>query len=228
MKAAIDDLPPSEQKPVEAAFERYERSRDRETATLHKEIQLYRTLSTAGITAATFAHESSGNPLKVIRQSADALARRGRTFLGDSYQSHFQQPITGIQRAVRSLAVLGNATLTLLDHDKRRLSRVDLHDVVQRVLETFAPFLDGSSVATDLCLCVGTPYVRGSRAAVESIVTNLLNNSLAAFESDGTMGRRMKIATGIERSAMEARRVRQRSGDREHQQTRLMAARAYH
>ena len=198
MKAAIDDLPPSEQKPVEAAFERYERSRDRETATLHKEIQLYRTLSTAGITAATFAHESSGNPLKVIRQSADALARRGRTFLGDSYQNYFQQPITGIQRAVRSLAVLGNATLTLLDHDKRRLSRVDLHDVVEKVLETFAPFLDGSSVATDLCLCVGTPYVRGSRAAVESIVTNLLNNSLSAFESDGTMGRRMRIATVIE------------------------------
>ena len=198
VQTAIGSLPPSERKPVEAAFAQYERSRDRETETLHREIQLYRTLSTAGITAATFAHESSGNPIKVIRQSADALARRGRTFLGDRYRSHFQQPITGIQRAVRSLAVLGNATLRLLDHEKRRLSRVDLHDVVRGVLKTFAPFLDGSGVATDVCLCVGTPYVRGSRAAVESIVTNLLNNSLAAFESTGTMGRKMRIATARE------------------------------
>ena len=198
MRTVIEDLPPSEREPVEAAFTDYERSRDREAATLHKEIQLYRTLSTAGITAATFAHESSGNPIKVIGQSTDALARRGRRVLGDKYRDLFQRPVDGIRRAVRSLAVLGNATLRLLDHDKRRLSRVDLHDVVQGVLETFAPFLDGSHVATDVCLCLGTPYVRGSRAAVESIVTNLLNNSLAAFESDGTMGRRMKIETVIE------------------------------
>ena len=198
MRTVIEDLPPSEREPVEAAFADYERSRDREAATLHKEIQLYRTLSTAGITAATFAHESSGNPIKVIGQSTDALARRGRRVLGDKYRDHFQRPLDGIRRAVKSLAVLGNATLRLLDHDKRRLSRVDLHDVVQGVMKTFAPFLDGSRVATDVCLCVGKPYVRGSRAAVESIVTNLLNNSLAAFESDGTMGRRMKIETVIE------------------------------
>ena len=198
MRTVIEDLPPSDREPVQAAFADYERSRDREAATLHKEIQLYRTLSTAGITAATFAHESSGNPIKVIGQSTDALARRGRRVLGDKYRDHFQRPLDGIRRAVKSLAVLGNATLRLLDHDKRRLSRVDLHDVVQGVMKTFAPFLDGSRVVTDVCLCRGTPYVRGSRAAVESIVTNLLNNSLAAFEGDGTMSRRMRIATAME------------------------------
>ena len=198
METVIEDLPPSERDPVEAAFADYERSRDREAATLHKEIQLYRTLSTAGITAATFAHESRGNPIKVIGQSTDALARRGKKVLGDKYRDHFQRPVNGIRRAIRSLAVLGNATLKLLDHDKRRLSRVDLHDVVQGVLETFAPFLDGSSVATDVCLCAGTPYIRGSKAAVESIVTNLLNNSLSAFESDGTMERIIRIATAID------------------------------
>ena len=198
MRTVIEDLPPSQREPVEAAFADYERSRDREAATLHKEIQLYRTLSTAGITAATFAHESRGNPIKVIGQSTDALARRGKRMLGDKYRDHFQRPVNGIRSAVRSLAVLGNATLRLLDHDKRRLSRVDLHDVVQDVLDTFTPFLDGSSVETDVCLCLGTPYVRGSRAAVESIVTNLLNNSHSAFESGGTMGRRLRIVTAIE------------------------------
>ena len=198
VRTVIGGLPPSSRTPVEAAFEQYERSRDREADVLRKEVQLYRTLSTAGITAATFAHESSGNPVKVIRQSVDALARRGREILGDRYEASLQRPVSGIQRAVGSLAVLGNATLRLLDHDKRRMARVDLHDVVHEVVETFRPFLDGRSVAATVRLCPGSPYVRGSRAAVESIVTNLLNNSLTAFESAGTMERRIELATAVE------------------------------
>ena len=198
VKTAIDELPAPERESVGVAFQQYERSRNREVATLQKEIQLYRTLSTAGITAATFAHESTGNPIKVIGQSADALSRRGKRILGDKYRDLFQRPVDGIRSAVRSLAVLGNVTLRLLDHDKRRQSRVDLHDVVREVLETFRPFLDGSNVATEVCLCLGTPYVRGSRAAIESIITNLLNNSLSAFESAGTMGRRIRIETRVE------------------------------
>ena len=198
LQTAIDQFPRSDREPLEAAFKQYDRSRDREADTLRKEVQLYRTLSTAGITAATFAHESSGNPIKVIGQSVDALARRASKMLGDRYESELSRPVTGIQRAVRSLAVLGNATMKLLDHDKRRFSRVDLHDVVREVVDTFRPFLDGRNVATTACLCSGNPYVRGSRAAIESIVTNLLNNSLTAFESAGTMGRRIELATSIE------------------------------
>ena len=44
--------------------------------------RLYRTLRTAGITAATFAHESRDSPIKVIKQSVDVLARRGREIPG--------------------------------------------------------------------------------------------------------------------------------------------------
>ncbi len=197
VRTAIGNLPPSSRMPLEAAFKQYHWSSKREADTLRKEAQLYRTLSTAGITAATFAHESSGNPIKVIRQSIDALARRARKMLGDRYEDSLGRPVTGIQRAVRSLAVLGNATLRLLDHDKRRLARVDLHDVVREVVDTFRPFLDGRNVAATVRLCPGAPYVRGSRAAVESIVTNILNNSLTAFESAGTMGRRIELATSI-------------------------------
>ena len=198
LQTAIDQVPPSDREPLEDAFKQYDRSRDQEADTLRKEVQLYRTLSTAGITAATFAHESSGNPIKVIGQSVDALARRASKMLGDRYESELGRPVTGIRRAVSSLSVLGNATLKLLDHDKRRLSRVDLHDVLREVVGTFRPFLDGRNVATAVCLCSGNPYVRGSRAAIESIVTNLLNNSLTAFESAGTMGRRIELATSVE------------------------------
>ena len=198
VRTAIDELPEPSRLALDAAFEQYDRSRDRQEATLRKEVQLYRTLSTAGITAATFAHESSGNSIKVVTQSIDAIARRASKLLGDRYETLLSRPVASIQRAVYGLAVLGNATLKLLDHDKRRLSRVDLHEVIREVVDTFQPFLDGRDVVTKMCLCPGNPYVRGSRAAVESIVTNLLNNSLTAFESAGTMGRRIELATSIE------------------------------
>ncbi|HEY8590810.1 MAG TPA: ATP-binding protein, partial [Naasia sp.] len=69
--SAVPD--PVAQTAVQKAFRDYNAAREREVATLRGEIQLYRTLSTAGITAAVFAHESNGNPLKVIDLSLNAL-----------------------------------------------------------------------------------------------------------------------------------------------------------
>lgn len=195
---SIAKTPKSHREQLEKTFTAYERSRDKEVKGLQKEIQLYRTLSTAGITAATFAHESSGNPIKVIRLSSDALERRGKENLGDLYSEYFKKPIAGIKRAVKSLSVLGSATIKLLDHEKRRLSHVKLNSVVKGVLTTFKPFLEGRDVDYDFHSSNESPYIRGSEAAIESIVTNLLNNSLAAFESAGTTNRTIRIITTLE------------------------------
>src|SRR5271157_1504377 len=65
VEKAIAQAPSGVKKKLSAAFESYDRTRDKQVRSLQQEVQLYRTLSTAGITAATFAHESTGNPLKV-------------------------------------------------------------------------------------------------------------------------------------------------------------------
>ena len=197
VKKEIDNVPSELRKTTEQAFAAYESARDREVDLLQKEIQLYRTLSTAGITAVTFAHESSGNPVKVVSQSVEAIARRARKLLKDDYSKFLQKPIEGIRRAVQSLAVLGTATLKLVDHEKRRVSRVDLHELLQEVLDTFDPFLKGRDVTVQTDFYAGKPYLRGSDAAIESIFTNLLNNSVAAFESGGTRDRVVRISTSI-------------------------------
>ena len=194
---AIANVPSETRKTIEQAFATYESSRDREVDLLQKEIQLYRTLSTAGITAVTFAHESSGNPVKVVSQSVEAIDRRARRLLKDDYSKSLQRPIDGIRRAVQSLAVLGTATLKLVDHEKRRVSRVDLHNLLKEVLDTYDPFLIGRDVTVQTDFEVGNPYLRGSDAAIESILTNLLNNSLAAFESGGTRNRVVRVSTAI-------------------------------
>jgi signal transduction histidine kinase len=198
VESAIASIPANQRDTVQVAFEGYKKSRDREAEQLRKEVQLYRTLSTAGITAATFAHESTGNPIKVISQSLNAIERRAKKELGEKYADLLQKPVNSISGAVDSLAVLGRAVLRLLDHGKRRTGRVDLHRVIVTVLETFEPFLNGRDVTLEQELCPGAPYLRGSEAAIESVLTNLLNNSLAAFAVNGSSDRRIFVKTVLE------------------------------
>ena len=197
LEEALNAVPAEARAAIWKAFESYESSRDKEAGLLRKEVQLYRTLSTAGITAAVFAHESSGNPIKVISQSIEAIARRVKKLTGSSYEDTVGRPIDGIRRAIRGLSVLGAATLRLIDHDKRRTSRVDLHKVVAEVLDTYRPFLDGRDVEVRTVLAPGAPYLRGSEAAVESVVVNLLANCLNAFEAQGTLDRLIKLSTTV-------------------------------
>ncbi|MDE2645996.1 MAG: HAMP domain-containing sensor histidine kinase, partial [Bacteroidota bacterium] len=182
---------------IDSAFKSYKSFRDREVNVLQKEVQLYRTLSTAGITAATFAHESNANPIKIIQRSNAAIERRAKKFSGKLFSDQFKKPIDGIKRALNSLAVLGSVTLSLLDHGKRRNTRLEPHSLLDDVLDTFRPFFHGADVKVIKRLAPGSPFLRGQHAAVESIVTNLLNNSIAAFEDAGTRGRIIEISTKI-------------------------------
>jgi signal transduction histidine kinase len=198
LEKAINAAPKPTQAKLRRAMQAYDNQKEREVGVLRKEVQLYRTLSTAGITAATFAHESSGNPIKVIQQSINAIQRRGKQQLDAQYDVSFAKPVDAIIRSIDTLGVLSSATLSLIDHDKRRMSRVDLHHVINNVVKMFDPFLRGRDVELKLNLDAGSPFIRGSEAAFESILTNLLNNSVSAFELDGTKNRTIRISTTVE------------------------------
>lgn len=198
LEQVVKQSPPSVKKELEQAISAYDRSRDKEVRDLRKEVQLYRTLSTAGITAVTFAHESSGNPIKVITQSILAIERRALNELGEKYEALLKKPVEGIKKSLEALAFLGSATLSLVDHEKRRIGRVDLNSVIINILDTFKPFLDGRDVKVETELCTGTPFIRGSEASMESIITNLINNSLAAFESTNVIQRKIIVYTSVE------------------------------
>lgn len=195
--AAIEAAPEDVRAPILLRFGRYDRSRQQEADRLRGEVQLYRTLSTAGITAATFAHESNSNPLKIVGQVTGVIERRSKKALGDGYDDLLAGPVLSLKRAIRSLSVLSSVTLALIDRDRRRPGRVELHHVIVRVLSTFRPFLDGRDVEVARHFADGDPYLRATEAAVESVVTNLLNNSLAAFERTEVEQRRIEIRTEV-------------------------------
>ncbi len=193
----IDNAPQGIKVDLKTAFKQYNRDKQQEVNELKREVQLYRTLSTAGITSATFAHESSGNPIKVISQAINTIERRAKVLNDGIYPELLEKPVEIIKKSLKALAVLGNATLKLLDYEKRRLGRVDVHEVIKSVLSTFKPFLDERDVKCELDLLNGKPYLHGSEAAIESIITNLLNNCIAAFEADGSTNRLVIIQTQL-------------------------------
>lgn len=195
---ALNLISPSKREEVQKLFTKYDKARQNEVKTLRSEVQLYRTLSTAGITAATFSHESRGNPLKAILQFVRSIDRRIKQNLSNKkYDEFFSKPIKGIYKSIESLKVLGNATLKLLAHEKRRPAKVEIHAVINDVLDTFTPFLNGRDIIVSLELADGNPYLRSTEAAIESILTNLLNNSIVALE-DSTNDREVRIKTIIQ------------------------------
>jgi C4-dicarboxylate-specific signal transduction histidine kinase len=197
VQQAIQSVPEEKRKEVESAFAKYDKARESEVSELKKEVQLYRTLSTVGITAAVFAHESGNNPLKLIEQSIGTVQRRCKTYLGENYEQHLKDPIERIQQSTKSLRVLTDVTLSLVDHEKRRAGRVEIHQVIKGVIDLYSPFIRDRDVKVEQELCEGNPYLRGSIAAIESIVTNFLNNSLIIFESKSPGERKIIIRTKI-------------------------------
>ena len=193
----IEAVPDDQKREIKSALSRYDSARDRQVKALEKEVQLYRTLSTAGITAATFAHESNANPIKIIWQCLNAIRRRASSQMGPVYSTLLKKPVDAIERAVDSLAVHGHVTLSMLEHQKRRKSRLELNTVLNEVVAAYMPFLHAGDVSIITNLALGIPYLRGRRAALESIVTNLLNNCVAAFEDAGTAGRVIEITTEV-------------------------------
>jgi signal transduction histidine kinase len=180
------------------AFIKYDEARDREAETLRKELQLYRTLSTAGITAATFAHESNGNPLKVISLVTNFLKKSLASDLSATFGQKYERPLEKISDSVSSLGVLSTATLDIISEQKRRVGKVQINQVIRNVADIFEPFLAGRKVDLELELSMALdPYLRGSEAALESIITNLINNSVTAFERSETQHRKIAIRSRV-------------------------------
>ena len=198
LNKAIEKSPKATQEELKKALKKYDKTKEDELQTLRQEVQLYRTLSTAGITAATFAHESTGNPIKVISNAVNRIARVGKEILANKYETTIKRPVELILKSIEAIKVLGNTTLSLVDHEKRRTGRVEIHKVINSVIAIYTPFLKDRGVKVHLELSNKKPYLRGTDAAIESIITNLLNNSLTWFEGTSRRKREIIIRTEIE------------------------------
>lgn len=198
IETALKKVAPKSRRQIEEAVGRYQKARDKELRILREDLQLYRTLSTVGTTSAVLAHELK-KPVRQIGAMARMVERTGKRELTTRYGQTLEKPVTQIIRAAESLKTFANVTTTLLAREKRRQGRVSMSVVVTGIIELLAPFLEESLVTVTTKFVDDEPAVFSSIASCESIVANLLTNSLNAFgyQHARTANRKIEISTKI-------------------------------
>jgi len=195
INAISDD---TQRKRLEKAYQERERSYQAREDKLRKALQLYRTLSTTGITATVFAHESQSNPLKNIALAITTIENRCNKLLEKQvYVEKLEKAVQYIKQSTSSLKVLSGVALSLVDHEKRRNTKLEIHTVINETIQLFSSFIQGRSTQVNTQFTENCVYFLGSRAALESIIVNLLNNSLVAFEKKLLEQRMIVIRTEI-------------------------------
>ena len=193
---AIESLKPSDRPLIQKAFADREKAFDRERATLKKEVQLYRTLSTAGITAAIFAHEAK-SPIATMKRNL-TLVRSALERSGPGCLEPVERPLDRLLKLLATLRALSSLTLKQISKDKRRARRIELHAFIRSVTEMLAPFAAERGVLIELDLAAANPFLHTSPAAIESVLTNVIANSLQSFASAAPGDWKVLLATTVE------------------------------
>lgn len=190
------EVPEESRKNVLKVVQQYESAKEDETKVLREDLQLYRSLATAGTTAAVFAHES-GKPVTLIDKIAKRIEQKGKKGLKEKYQELLEEPVEKLYKIAKSLLRFSNFPLQLLKREKRRTGVVDIHNVIDDIVELFQPFFDDGKIEVEQKKVDGKPCIYGSTALLEAIVTNLLTNTINAFNVEGgrNEGRKVIIST---------------------------------
>jgi signal transduction histidine kinase len=207
------EIPQESRKQVLKVIQNYETVKERETQSLREDVLLYRSLATAGTTAALFAHES-GKPVTLIEKAAKRIETQGQKLLAERYSKIFEKPVEILYRAANSLRSFAKFPLHLLKRSKRRSTTVDVHNVIDEVVDLFQPFLEESKVEVKKVLVDGTPSIRGSVALLEAALVNLMTNSLNSFNAKGSpcQQRQIMICTELTATHLELRFLDNGSG----------------
>jgi signal transduction histidine kinase len=200
MAAVIESLPAGEKQKVKNAAAKVQAAHEAEVKIKDETAQLYFTLGTVGTTAAAFAHQTK-QPIRGIVADAKTLDE----YLGNPdelmlYRDDSSKVVKRIHLEANAIYSFSNVTLRLLEHEKRRSARHSVHKLIDETLELLAPYLDARQTSVERNYVEGDPKVWCPRAAFEAIFTNLITNSLQAFEARAKSGgtaspRRIQIET---------------------------------
>lgn len=186
------EVPQESRKNVLKVVQQYETAKEQETKVLREDLQLYRSLATAGTTAAVFAHES-GKPVTLIKKIAKRIEQNGKKGLKEKYQEFLEKPVQKLYKIAQSLLRFSNFPLQLLKREKRRTGVVDIHSVIEDMIKLFQPFVEDSKIEVVVKKTDGNPCIYGSIALLETIVTNLLINAIDAFNVEGGRNKERKV-----------------------------------
>lgn len=182
---------------VKKAIHEFEKAKEDEIITLKQDLQLYRTLSTAGITTAAFAHDSHGNPMKSLQVNAGMIKRLVKKYVSKEELKNFDKPFEKVYRAISLIESLGRTTLKLIRNDKRRTGLVCVNTVIASAVTEFKDYLESHDIDVQTNLIDAEVKIYGSDACIESIVFNLLTNAATALESLHGCRRKIVVSSNL-------------------------------
>lgn len=191
---AVENLGAVERKSVEVAIKRMANQQEKQVRSLRADLQLYRSLATAGMTSAVFAHEI-GKPLNMMRRNLpkieEALPPEKRQSLG--------RVLMLVRNAAERLNTFVSLPLTLLAKDKRRVGRINLISTLEELVSLYGPIFETAQIAVELNFPSGAVFINGSVSLIDGIFANLFANSITAFQREGVAVSQRRIRIVIEK-----------------------------
>ncbi|MDG3817245.1 ATP-binding protein [Pseudomonas aeruginosa] len=193
-------LPDTEKEKAIKALDRLEQNFQKELRATREDLVLYRSLATAGTTAAVFAHEI-GKPIRTIAGNEKAIRRRVNKHCNSEIVSKIEPSLDLIVSGSERLTRFASMQIDFLKREKRRHGAVNINKVIQSLHNLWRPILEDAKI--ELALSphkTDDALIYGAEALVETIITNCLTNSVSAFERSGarTKDRLIKIMVSIE------------------------------
>jgi len=172
---------------------------------LRREVELFRTLGTAGIAASVFAHEATQNPLARIKSNAKSVGFRVKKYDAKFFDNQISQAISRILEDVSGLSSVSAVTLSLVRARKRTKQVIDVGECVAEIVNLFSKFFETHGIACELKVGKGSNSIFGARSSLESVVVNLLTNSVQAFEKASVDCREIEISVNGNGAFVEVR-----------------------
>lgn len=192
-------VPLTDRKLVEDAIQQYVKDVDRDTKSLRQELQLYRSLATAGMTSAVFSHEI-GRPLTLIDGAIKTILK----LIPAEQQEAAATRISRIAEAKRRVNSFVSIPLGLLAKKKRRAGRVTVNAAVLSLATMIEPIMAYYRITLELDLTEGYTDIAGSDALIDAVCLNFVMNAINAFQRDGRhqADRRIWISTAYDGAAV--------------------------
>lgn len=195
----LSKIPQKQKVQVKNEIDTLFRTKDQRANQLLKQVQLYRLLGTAGISSTVFAHESK-HSTDLIKRNVVILERCWQAYSEIDPPEDFLDAVGRIKDNVAALQTFGGLTLSFINRQKRRIGRVDIHEVISHVIKLFRPLLKEKKISVVTSFAKGSAYIRSTETLFESIIANLVVNSIKAFVNVRPGDWKIDITTTLQNS----------------------------
>lgn len=161
-------------------LEKRVREKSFELEQAHKEIIQSEKLAALGHISAGMVHEIR-NPLNSINLFAQILLSEEE--LSDENQAYVNKITQEVERIDGILVQM----LASSPVDKSQLKKVDLIEIIDKVLNDYQTRIENQQVSLQLNIDNKVPSIRAEELEVEKIFTNLISNALFEMASGGTL-----------------------------------------